>query len=294
MRIQSIDHRRHRANLGPVVRGHRSRRTQAQLRAYRRMGPEARARPVHFHVGERVDLALAGIPRAAEYDGERLRRLLRLVLGGDVAASSPASPATPQRERSGRHPGQRPSSTERVSLIAGSFASTFAEARRRTTQDIDIVIDPTGRSLAAFVASLPQTNYYVSEDAALNALRRRSQFNVIDMATGWKVDLIVRKARPFASRSFAVACQRRSRRRRVRSDAGGHDPHQAGVRRQCPDPSGNSATSPAFSTSNGEVDRRQWAVELGVLDLWRRVEHARGRGLSAVTLHFFSPSRRPR
>jgi hypothetical protein len=38
----------------------------------------------------------------------------------------------------------------------------------------------------------------VDAEAALDALRRRSQFNVIDMATAWKADLIVRRARPFS------------------------------------------------------------------------------------------------
>ena len=34
------------------------------------------------------------------------------------------------------------------------------------------------------------------------ALDRRDQFNVIDTATGWKVDLIIRKDRPFSIREF--------------------------------------------------------------------------------------------
>jgi hypothetical protein len=45
--------------------------------------------------------------------------------------------------------------------------------------------------------------YYVDPDTARHALRRRSQFNVIDMATGWKADLIIRKARPFSVEELA-------------------------------------------------------------------------------------------
>ena len=48
------------------------------------------------------------------------------------------------------------------------------------------------------LATLPAHWYYA--DAAIEALRRRGQFNVIDMASAWKADLIVRKARPFSSR----------------------------------------------------------------------------------------------
>jgi hypothetical protein len=38
----------------------------------------------------------------------------------------------------------------------------------------------------------------VDVDAARDALRRRSMFNVIDQASGWKVDFIVRKSRDVA------------------------------------------------------------------------------------------------
>jgi hypothetical protein len=38
--------------------------------------------------------------------------------------------------------------------------------------------------------------------AALEALRIESQFNVLDLTTGWKIDLIVRKSRPFSRTEF--------------------------------------------------------------------------------------------
>ncbi|HEY6556588.1 MAG TPA: hypothetical protein VI072_04915 [Polyangiaceae bacterium] len=43
----------------------------------------------------------------------------------------------------------------------------------------------------------------MSEDAALDAFARRSQFNIIDFATGWKVDFIIMKARDFSREEFA-------------------------------------------------------------------------------------------
>jgi hypothetical protein len=82
-------------------------------------------------------------------------------------------------------------------MVAGSFASTY-HGVPRATQDIDVVIDPTPTSLDALLASLPEDEYYVDADAAHDALKRRSQFNLIDLASGWKVDLIVRKARAFS------------------------------------------------------------------------------------------------
>jgi hypothetical protein len=86
-------------------------------------------------------------------------------------------------------------------MLAGSFASTY-HGTPRTTQDIDIVIDPTASTLRDFVASLPRDAFYVDRDAALDALTRRTQFNVIDVRTGWKVDLIIRKDRPFSVEEF--------------------------------------------------------------------------------------------
>ena len=82
-------------------------------------------------------------------------------------------------------------------MVVGSFASSF-HGVPRSSQDIDLVIDPDAVSLQKFLATLPAHEYYADADAALEALRRRGQFNVIDMASAWKADLIVRKARPFS------------------------------------------------------------------------------------------------
>ncbi len=89
------------------------------------------------------------------------------------------------------------------SMVAGSFAST-AHGLPRSTQDIDLVIDPpSAATLEALLASMPAAQYYVDADAARDALRRRSMFNVIDLASGWKVDLILRKNRAFSRDEFA-------------------------------------------------------------------------------------------
>jgi hypothetical protein len=82
-------------------------------------------------------------------------------------------------------------------MVVGSFASSF-HGVPRSSQDLDLVIDPQPESLRRFLSDLPAEDYYADADAAFDALRRRGQFNVIDMATAWKADLIVRKARPFS------------------------------------------------------------------------------------------------
>ena len=81
-------------------------------------------------------------------------------------------------------------------MLVGSFASTWHGAPR-TTQDIDIVIDPTPDGLDRLLADLGADEVYVSPSAH-DTLAARDQFNVIDAAAGWKVDLIVRKDRAFS------------------------------------------------------------------------------------------------
>ena len=86
-------------------------------------------------------------------------------------------------------------------MVVGSVAGSF-HGHPRTTADVDIVIDPSAEALRAFVNALPDDEYYVSDTAAIEALDRRSSFNVIEHATGWKVDLLIRKDRAFSVTEF--------------------------------------------------------------------------------------------
>ncbi len=86
-------------------------------------------------------------------------------------------------------------------MLSGSFASAYYGAPR-STQDIDLVIEATQAQLRVFAQGLPSNEYYMDLDAALEAHKRQSLFNVIDLATGWKVDLIIRKSRPFSEEEF--------------------------------------------------------------------------------------------
>jgi hypothetical protein len=86
-------------------------------------------------------------------------------------------------------------------MVTGSLASTY-HGEPRTTQDIDLVIDPSRAALGRFLRSLDPERFYASEAAADEAWRRRGPFNVIDLASGWKVDLILRKERAFSRSEF--------------------------------------------------------------------------------------------
>lgn len=86
-------------------------------------------------------------------------------------------------------------------MLSGSFASAHYGVLR-STQDIDFVIEATPAQLRAFIEALPSSEYYADLDTALQAHKRQSMFNVIDLATGWKIDLIVRKSRAFSQEEF--------------------------------------------------------------------------------------------
>jgi hypothetical protein len=60
------------------------------------------------------------------------------------------------------------------SMVVGSFASSF-HGVPRSSQDLDLVIDPQPESLRRFLADLPPADYYADADAALDALHRRGQ-----------------------------------------------------------------------------------------------------------------------
>ena len=84
-------------------------------------------------------------------------------------------------------------------MVTGSFASTF-HGEPRMTQDIDLVVDSDITTIALFVEQFDPARFYI--DDAIAATMRRDRFNIIEVTTGWKVDLIVRKDRPFSNEEF--------------------------------------------------------------------------------------------
>lgn len=86
-------------------------------------------------------------------------------------------------------------------MLTGSFASAY-HGSPRSTQDIDLVIAASPVQLRTFIRNLPGREYYADLDSALEALKRESMFNVIDLESGWKIDLIICKSRTFSQEEF--------------------------------------------------------------------------------------------
>jgi hypothetical protein len=87
-------------------------------------------------------------------------------------------------------------------MVVGSFASAaFGEAR--FTNDIDIVADLDEARALKLCAAFPKDEFYVSDRAALEAVRTRRQFNVIHPASGNKVDFMVARMDPWGRKQLA-------------------------------------------------------------------------------------------
>lgn len=87
-------------------------------------------------------------------------------------------------------------------FVTGSFASS-AHGIPRSTNDIDIVIAPTAEQLHRFLEQFPSSDFAKDEEDAFEALKQKSQFQVIDYDTMWKVDFMIHRRIPFDSSRFA-------------------------------------------------------------------------------------------
>lgn len=158
-------------------------------------------------------------------------------------------------------------------MVVGSFASSIYGVPR-STMDLDIVIDPNVETLRRFLAALDLDRYYVDADTAVDALRHRGMFNIIDAKTGWKVDLVIRKNTPHAHEEM--------RRRVMGTVVGVPAPlaspedvviaklswaRDGGSERQLGDVAG------ILAARGDQLDRAyldRWIAELGLGEIWAR------------------------
>lgn len=85
------------------------------------------------------------------------------------------------------------STLERLRLeyfITGSVAAAFY-GEPRFTNDIDVVVSLTEESVIQFCSQFPSADFYLSQEAARQAVRDCTQFNIIHPESGLKVDVII-------------------------------------------------------------------------------------------------------
>jgi hypothetical protein len=75
-------------------------------------------------------------------------------------------------------------------MVVGSMASMLY-GEPRFTRDIDMVVDLHREHLDRLIQAFPAPDYYVSRDAAAEAIKQRGQFNIIHIPTANKIDVIL-------------------------------------------------------------------------------------------------------
>lgn len=86
-------------------------------------------------------------------------------------------------------------------FITGSMASMFY-GEPRFTNDIDVVADIKEEHLPGLLKLFPEGEFYLSSNAVRNAIKNRSQFNIIHPASGLKVDVAIPKDDAFDKGRF--------------------------------------------------------------------------------------------
>lgn len=148
-------------------------------------------------------------------------------------------------------------------FIGGSFASTL-HGMIRTTQDSDIIAEFKPELVNAFCRELTD-EFYIDDQMIVNAIIRRSSFNIIHKESFFKVDIFVPEIRPFVREEML-----RAQRQILSVDP----PAEALV-----------ATSEDILLAKlewyrlgGDVSERQWRDILGIMEV-------QGRNLDFDYLH---------
>jgi hypothetical protein len=78
--------------------------------------------------------------------------------------------------------------------VGGSVASSFHGAAR-STMDVDVVCNLKEEHVSPFVESF-DSNFYIAIATVLDAVRRKSCFNLIHLPTSFKIDIFISRQRP--------------------------------------------------------------------------------------------------
>ena len=135
--------------------------------------------------------------------------------------------------------------------IGGSVASS-AYGIARTTMDVDLVADLKVNHVESF-AKLLESEYYLDVDTIVDAIRRRSSFNLVHLETMLKVDIFIRKRDEYDSEVF----------RRKREDV--LDVENETCKFYLSSPEDIVIKKLQWFRMGGEVSERQWGDVVGVL-----------------------------
>lgn len=141
--------------------------------------------------------------------------------------------------------------------IGGSVASS-AYGIPRSTMDVDMVSDLKPVHVRPFVRML-ESSYYVDENMILDAIGRRSSFNIIHLETMLKIDIFVARNTPYDIETF----------KRRRKDT--LDEEQKAAQFYLVSPEDIILNKLIWFRLGGGVSDRQWNDVLGVLKVQKNL-----------------------
>ena len=134
--------------------------------------------------------------------------------------------------------------------VGGSLASSL-HGVMRSTLDVDIVADMRLEHIQPLVAALSK-EFYADDEMIKDAIAHQSSFNLVHYDTAFKVDIFIRKSRPFD--------QMQLERRRISVIA--NDPERSVY---VISPEDVILSKLEWYRMGGEISERQWRDVLGVL-----------------------------
>jgi hypothetical protein len=159
--------------------------------------------------------------------------------------------------------------------LVGSYGSSiFGEPR--FTRDIDILVELSESKVTSFCVAFPSHDFYLSESAVRDAIRRRFQFNLLHPGSGNKVDFMLPRDNAWGRSQLS-----RSKRIELQPGLEGYVAapedvivgklwyySEGGGDRHLRDIAG------ILRISGDQVDRQEverWAKDLGYLGIWRQI-----------------------
>lgn len=135
-------------------------------------------------------------------------------------------------------------------MVVGSLASSV-HGLPRTTRDADLIV-AIDQDQVRTLASALRPQFYISEEAALDAIRHGSSFNAIHEESFFQIDMFIQKPSPFNRAQF-------ERRQQIEIDPGRHIamPFQSAE---------DAVLSKLVWFREGhEVSERQWQDVMGII-----------------------------
>ncbi|HGE70771.1 TPA: hypothetical protein ENX78_08050 [Candidatus Poribacteria bacterium] len=87
-------------------------------------------------------------------------------------------------------------------MITGSIASSL-QGEPRSTHDIDIIVAVEKFPVDELLLAFPDTDFYLSKDSILDAIKNKGVFNLLDIKDGSKVDFWILTDEPYDQTRFS-------------------------------------------------------------------------------------------